>query len=38
MQRMDAAPMVGESGPKLSLDPSMTTVEIRVTGQIRMQE
>lgn len=36
MQRMDAAPMVGQSGPKLSLTPSMTRVEIRVTGQVHM--
>ena len=36
MQRMDTAPMVGASGPVLSLEPSMTTVEISVNGQIRM--
>jgi len=36
MQRMDASPMVGAAGPDLSLEPSMTTVEISVNGQIRM--
>ena len=37
MQRMDAVSMRGEAGPDLSLEPSMTEVEISVTGQIRMK-
>jgi predicted secreted protein len=36
MQRMDAAASVGESRSRLSLEPSMSTVEIRVTGRVRM--
>ena len=36
MQRMDASPVVGAVGPDMSLEPSMTTVEISVNGQIRM--
>jgi len=36
MQRADAAPLLGAVGPRLSLDPAMTTVQISVTGQVRM--
>ncbi|UOD50719.1 SIMPL domain-containing protein [Orrella daihaiensis] len=37
MQRIAAAPMLGEAGPSLTLEPSLTTVEISVTGQIRLR-
>lgn len=36
MQRMAAAPMMAEAGPALTLEPAITTVEISVTGQIRL--
>ena len=35
-QRAEAAPMVGAAGPRISLEPGMTTVQISVTGQVRM--
>ncbi|MCD8516512.1 MAG: SIMPL domain-containing protein [Burkholderiaceae bacterium] len=36
MQRMAATPMMADTGPAVTLEPSMTTVEISVTGQIRL--
>lgn len=37
MQRMASAPMLDSAGPSVTLEPSMTTVEISVTGQIRLR-
>lgn len=37
MQRMAAAPMLSDSGLALTLEPATTTVEISVTGQIRLR-
>lgn len=36
MQRVAAAPMLEGAGPVVSLEPSMTAVEVSVTGQIRL--
>lgn len=36
MQRVAAAPMLEGAGPVVSLEPSMVTVEVSVTGQIRL--
>ena len=36
MQRMAAVPTMADAGPALTLEPSMTTVEISVTGQVRL--
>ena len=36
-QRIAAAPMMVQAGPSVSLEPSMTTVEISVVGQIRLR-
>lgn len=36
MSRMNAAPMLGSSGPSVALEPSMTSVSVRVTGRISL--
>lgn len=37
MMRMASAPMMADAGPAVSLEPSMTTVEISVVGQIQLR-
>lgn len=36
MQRISAAPVIVNTGPSVTLEPPMTTVEISVAGQIRL--
>ena len=36
IERMAAIPMMAKAGPEVRLEPAMTTVEISVTGQIRL--
>lgn len=37
MQRMAAAPMMADAGPPVTLEPSMTAVEVSVIGRIRLR-